>query len=89
MIAGSMLMIGSIYASHADRVAAGRWAVIALIYIFIIAFSVSWAIVNRIYATEIQPMRTRAAATSIGQSSNWVSSYSQGYLPKIAVDESN
>jgi hypothetical protein len=36
----------------------------------------SWAVVNRIYCSEIQPMATRAAATSLGQCANWVCSHS-------------
>ncbi|KZV71991.1 general substrate transporter [Peniophora sp. CONT] len=72
VIAGSMLTIGTLYASGATDQAAGRWAVIVLIYIFVVAFSMSWAVVNRIYCSEIQPMNTRAAATSLGQCANWV-----------------
>ena len=72
VIASSMLIIGSIYASHGDRTQSGRWAIIVFIYVFVMAFSITWAIAVRLYASEIQPMRTRAAATSIGQSANWV-----------------
>ncbi|EJD02449.1 general substrate transporter [Fomitiporia mediterranea MF3/22] len=72
VIAGCMLIIGSIYASNAHNTSSGRWAVIVLIYIFVIAFSMSWAIVIRTCASEIQPARTRAAATSLGQAANWV-----------------
>ncbi|KAA1469448.1 general substrate transporter [Dentipellis sp. KUC8613] len=71
VISGTMLLIGILYASDASATAAGRWTVIALIYIFIVAFAMSWAVVNRIYCSEIQPMRTRAAATSLGQCANW------------------
>ena len=72
MISGTMLLIGTLYATNASATAAGRWTIIALIYIFVVAFSMSWAVVNRIYCSEIQPMRTRAAATSLGQCANWV-----------------
>ncbi|THH07666.1 hypothetical protein EW145_g3225 [Phellinidium pouzarii] len=72
VISGCMLTIGSIYASNAHTSASGRWAVIILLYLFVVAFSMSWAIANRIYASEIQPMRTRAAATSLGQAANWI-----------------
>ncbi|CAL1713568.1 unnamed protein product [Somion occarium] len=71
VIAGSMLVIGTLYASNASDTSAGRWAIIALIYIFVIGFSCTWAIVTRIICSEIQPMRTRAAATSLGQCANW------------------
>ncbi|TFY82371.1 hypothetical protein EWM64_g1647 [Hericium alpestre] len=72
IISGTMLLIGILYASNASSTLAGRWTIIALIYIFVIAFAMSWAVVNRIYCSEIQPMRTRAAATSLGQCANWV-----------------
>jgi len=72
MISACMLTIGTIYATHGSDTPAGRWMVIALIYVFIVAFGMSWAVVNRIYCSEIQPMKTRAAATSLGQCANWV-----------------
>ena len=73
VIASSMLIIGTLYATHASDTAAGRWAIIVLIYVFLIGFGCTWAIVIRIICSEIQPMRTRAAATSLGQCLNWVS----------------
>ncbi|KZT06349.1 general substrate transporter [Laetiporus sulphureus 93-53] len=72
VIGTAMLIIGSIYASHASDHAAGRWAIIVLIYVFVVGYVATWAIVVRIIASEIQPMRTRAAATSLGQCANWV-----------------
>lgn len=74
IISACMLTIGAIYASHADATPAGRWSIIALIYIFVIAYGMSWAVVLRIYCSEIQPTKTRAAATSLGQCCNWVCS---------------
>ncbi|KAL5511144.1 hypothetical protein ACEPAH_4359 [Sanghuangporus vaninii] len=71
-IAACMLTIGSIYASSAHTTQPGRWAIIVLIYLFVVAFAMSWAIVIRTCASEIQPARTRAAATSLGQAANWV-----------------
>ncbi|KAK7689845.1 hypothetical protein QCA50_006484 [Cerrena zonata] len=67
-----MLTIGSLYATDASNTDAGRWSIIVLIYIFVIGFSCTWAIVTRIICSEIQPMRTRAAATSLGQCANWI-----------------
>lgn len=70
-IAFCMLSIGSIYASAAHTTPGGRWAVIVLLYVFVASFALTWAVANRIYASEIQPMRTRAAATGLGQAANW------------------
>lgn len=73
LIGSAMLIIGSLYASQANSTEAGRWSIIILIYLFVVAFSMTWAVVNRIYCSEIQPNETRAAATSLGQCMNWVS----------------
>jgi hypothetical protein len=75
-----MLTIGTIYATHGNDTPAGKWTVIALIYVFIVAFGMSWAVVNRIYCSEIQPMKTRAAATSLGQCANWVGLFHLQYI---------
>ncbi|KAF7336888.1 MFS sugar [Mycena venus] len=70
-IAGCMLLMGILYASSASQTETGRRTLIALIYIFIAAFVSSWAVVIRIVASEIQPKRTRAPATSLAQCVNW------------------
>lgn len=69
-----MIVIGSLYASdsvHTDHGVA-RWVVVGAIYIFAACFSVTWALCFRAYPSEIQPPVTRAAATSLAQSVNWV-----------------
>lgn len=71
-IATTMLLIGTLYASHATDAQAGRIAVIVMIFLFLISFAMSWAVVVRVYASEIQPTRTRAAATALGQAANWI-----------------
>lgn len=73
-IAGIMLLIGSLYAAnvvYGDHGIA-RWVVIVSIYLFAILFSITWAISFKIYASEIQPTYTRASASSLAQSANWV-----------------
>ncbi|KAJ7696833.1 hypothetical protein B0H17DRAFT_1197930 [Mycena rosella] len=76
VIAGCMLTMGSLYASDAAQTAAGKRTLIALIYIFIAAFVASWAVVIRVIASEIQPKRTRAPATSLAQCFGWVIAFS-------------
>ncbi|KAJ7628445.1 general substrate transporter [Roridomyces roridus] len=71
VIAGCMLVMGSLYASNAAQTPAGKRTLIALIYIFIAAFISSWAVVIRVIASEIQPKRTRASATSLAQCVSW------------------
>ncbi|GME54432.1 putative mfs sugar protein [Neofusicoccum parvum] len=76
-LAGTMFLIGSLYASnsvHGDH-GAGRWVVIVTIYLFAIIFSGSWAIAFKVYASEIQPIETRASASSLAQSTNWFANF--------------
>ncbi|KAF2663429.1 sugar transport protein [Microthyrium microscopicum] len=76
-LSGTMLLIGSLYAAnavHSDS-GAGRWVVIVSIYLFAVFFCVTWAITFKIYASEIQPMSTRASASSLAQSANWLANW--------------
>ncbi|KAJ6515328.1 general substrate transporter [Mycena sanguinolenta] len=71
VIAGCMLLMGVLYASKAAQTQAGGRTLIALIYIFIAAFISTWAVVIRVIASEMQPKRTRAPATSLAQCFGW------------------
>ncbi|KAJ6515287.1 general substrate transporter [Mycena sanguinolenta] len=71
VIAGCMLLMGILYASDAAQTQAGGRTLIALIYIFIAAFTSTWAVVIRVIASEMQPKRTRAPATSLAQCFGW------------------
>ncbi|GAA5877955.1 hypothetical protein JCM1840_000123 [Sporobolomyces johnsonii] len=64
------MVLGILYATSAAHTAAGKWVVIAFIELFAISFTSSWSLVTKLYASEIQPARTRAAATSFGQGAN-------------------
>lgn len=57
-------------ASGAAYTPIGKWAVIVLIELFTVTFAGSWALCVRLYTAEIQPSRTRAAASSFGQGVN-------------------
>lgn len=78
-----MIVIGAIYASGANEAKAGRYSVIALIYVFIAGFVSSWAVVCRIVVTEIQPKATRASATSLSQCMNWVCLNFLAYMTSV------
>ncbi|KAJ8608224.1 hypothetical protein MRB53_039755 [Persea americana] len=89
VISTTMLLIGSLYAAdavHGDR-GAGRWVVIVLIYIFALAFSATWAIGLKVFITEIQPLHTRAPATSLAQSCNWVTNWIVAFTTPIMLSE--
>ena len=70
-----MFVIGSLYASdsvHANS-GVGRWIVIVLIFAFALTYTATWGIVGKIYASEVQPSQTRAAANSVAQGLGFVS----------------
>lgn len=74
-----MFIIGSLYASSSvqNNTGAGRWLVIVLIFIFALTYAATWGVVGKIYASEIQPAQTRAAANSAAQGLNFVSPHAQ------------
>ncbi|GAA5975420.1 hypothetical protein JCM11641_004258 [Rhodosporidiobolus odoratus] len=64
------MVLGLMYATRAAHKPAGKWVAIIFIELFAVSFTCSWSIVTKLYAAEIQPSRTRAAATSFGQGMN-------------------
>lgn len=91
LLAACMLIIGSLYASgsvHGDS-GAGRWVVIVLIYIFALTYCASWAVHLRVYASEIQPLKTRAPATSLAQTSNWIVNFGVAVTTPIFLAHSS
>ncbi|KAL8728786.1 MAG: hypothetical protein Q9166_005164 [cf. Caloplaca sp. 2 TL-2023] len=86
-----MILIGSIYASGSvdgDQGVA-RWIVIVMIYLFTISYSVTWSVGFKLYASEIQPPATRAAASSLAQSANWVCNFIVALITPIFLDYSS
>jgi hypothetical protein len=72
-----MFTIGTLYASSSVSPHAPiSYLVIALVFIFGLAYSSTWGIVGKIYASEIQPQETRSAASAIAQGlgffTNWI-----------------
>ena len=81
-LSGCMFVIGSLYATnsvHAES-GSGRWFVILLIFVFALVYCATWGIVGKIYASEIQPVQTRAAANSVAQGLNFVCQSSKTYM---------
>ncbi|KAF7158586.1 hypothetical protein CNMCM5623_003646 [Aspergillus felis] len=80
VMAISFIVTGSLYArfghSTADSViltsTAAQWVVIVLIYVFVANFSWSWAVVGKIYASEIIPTRLRAKVCALELVANWI-----------------
>ena len=75
LISGCLFLNGILFASGAvhQNSGAARWVVIVTIYAYVISYCVTWGMSVRSYPSEIQPPATRATATSLAQSANWVS----------------
>ena len=74
ILSACMLIIGSLYASSAVHpYGITRWVVVVLVFAFGLTFSATWGIVGKIYASEIQPSNTRAAANCVAQGLSFVS----------------
>lgn len=85
-VMGILYASGSVHASHG----AARWVVVVLIYAFAIIFSGTWGVGFKVYVAEIQSPSTRAAASSLSLSANWVSelaSSSSQIIPKPSRDK--
>jgi hypothetical protein len=91
VLAANMLVIGALYAAdivHSDR-GAGRWVVVALIFLFTFVYSGTWAVTISIYASEVQPIKTRAAASSLGRSGNWIVNWIVAFTTPIFLARSS
>ncbi|GFF76258.1 high-affinity glucose transporter [Aspergillus lentulus] len=74
------IVTGSLYARYGHTTAdsviltstAAQWVVIVLIYVFVANFSWSWAVVGKIYASEIIPTRLRAKVCALELVANWI-----------------
>ena len=80
-----MFLIGSLYAADIVQPAGiARWVVVVSIFIFALAYVSTWGVVGKIYASEIQPAKTRAAANSIatglGFFTNWLVAFATPIL---------
>lgn len=86
-----MLVIGSLYASGsvASDHGAGRWVVVAFIFLFTFVYSATWAVTITVYASEVQPIRTRAAASSLGRSGNWIVNWIVAFTTPIFLMKSS
>jgi MFS family permease len=85
ILASTMLIVGSLYASKSvhSTFGAGRWVVIVAIFVFALTYCATWGVVGRIYAGEIQPAETRAAANSLAQGMSFVRCLKEQFTWKL------
>ncbi|KAL2800467.1 putative transporter [Aspergillus keveii] len=91
VLATIMALIGSLYASGSVQPDTGvaRWVVIVSIYLFAITNCITWALGIKVFASEIQPVPTRATATSIAQSANCITNFAVAYITPILLQKSS
>ncbi|CAK5275578.1 unnamed protein product [Mycena citricolor] len=89
VIGGCMLIMGILYATNGAQTTAGKHTLMALIYIFIAAFISTWAVVIRVIASEMQPKRTRAPATSLAQCFSWVVNWIIAFSTPLFLNRSS
>ena len=74
MLSGLMLLIGGLYAAGVVQPQGfARWVVIVAVFAFGLTYCATWMIVSKVYASEIQPANTRAAANSLAMGLSYVS----------------
>lgn len=85
-----MFLLGGLYAANVvSPTSAARWIVVVTIYVFTVIYCISWGIVLKIYAAEIQPQRTRATATSIAHGANWLTNFLVALITPILLSKTN
>jgi len=87
----TMTLIGSMYASdsvHADY-GVGRWVVIVTIYVFTVGYCMTWALGVKLFASEIQPISTRATATGLSQSANAITNFFVAFITPVLLSHSS
>ncbi|KAI1765401.1 putative MFS sugar transporter [Hypoxylon sp. FL1150] len=66
ILASCMFLMGSLYAAGVVHpYGFARWIVIISVFVFGLCYCSTWGIVGKIYASEIQPSHTRAAASCV------------------------
>lgn len=88
-LAACMLLIGTLYASNSVHpYGIARWVVIVSVFIFGATYCATWGITGKIYASEIQPANTRAAASCVAQGLGFVSPHSQATESELILTSS-
>ncbi|MCJ1475483.1 hypothetical protein MMC13_004146 [Lambiella insularis] len=90
-LSSCMFIIGCLYATdsvHAS-VGVGRWFVIVLIFCFALIYVGTWGVVGKIYASEVQPAKTRAAANSLAQGLGFFTNWLVAFATPIFLAQSS
>ncbi|KAF2685269.1 general substrate transporter [Lentithecium fluviatile CBS 122367] len=89
ILSGSMLLIGSLYAANAvHSYGAARWVVIVSVFVFAIGYVSTWAVFGKIYASEIQPTKTRATTNSMATGGSFIANWLVAFATPIFLARS-
>ncbi|KAH0436169.1 hypothetical protein CcaCcLH18_04459 [Colletotrichum camelliae] len=84
-----MLLMGILYAAGVVHpYGAARWVVIICVFAFGLTYCATWNIVGKVYASEIQPGNTRAAANCVGTGVNFLCNWIVAMITPILLDKS-
>ncbi|GAA5917842.1 hypothetical protein JCM6882_000838 [Rhodosporidiobolus microsporus] len=89
LVSITLFVIGSMYASGAAKTEAGKWTVIVFIFLFVFTFGTTMASATRLYSSEIQPSRTRAAASSFSQATNQITNFAVAVSGPVFLEKSD
>lgn len=88
-LSGCMVLIGSLYAANVVHpYGIARWVVIVSVFIFGLVYCATWGIVGKIYASEIQPAHTRAAANCVAQGLGFFTDWLVATITPVLLDKS-
>jgi len=84
-----MVAMGALYAGRVVHAAgAARWLVVVLVFCFSLTYCATWGVVGKIYASEIQPANTRAAANCVAQGLGFFTNWLVAILTPILLAKS-
>ncbi|KIY66901.1 putative MFS sugar transporter [Cylindrobasidium torrendii FP15055 ss-10] len=87
VMAAAMTTIGILY-TVPNLPSAGNWAVIVLIFVYFIAFILTWAILMRVWVSESQPLQSRASVSSLALTVNWGCNFVVAFTTPIFLEAS-
>ncbi|KAK6439873.1 hypothetical protein LTR95_003905 [Oleoguttula sp. CCFEE 5521] len=89
LLTTTMLIVGTLYAAEVvTPEGAARWVVVVSIFLFALSYSATWAMVGKIYASEIQPGSTRGVSNSVAQGLNFLTNAFVALITPILLDHS-
>ncbi|KAI0035902.1 general substrate transporter [Vararia minispora EC-137] len=88
VMASAMTVIGALY-SAPDLSSAGlRAIIVSALFVFFIAFILTWGILMRVWVSEAQPVQSRASVSSLALVSNWGVNWIVAFTTPIFLDAS-